>query len=104
MKLFRWDRACRASMVFAFFLSPAAWYTYKIDSMGKKVAETGQAILTGHDGWVLLLLFLLFSAVLPPFVRLWLTLPCQSEKGGERSCISKPPDVPNPGITGGVER
>lgn len=83
MKLFRWDRACRASMVFAFFLSPAAWYTYKIDSMGEKVAETGQAILTGRDGWVLLLLFLLFSAVLPPFVRLWLTLPCQSEKGGE---------------------
>ncbi|WP_299142126.1 DUF6020 family protein [uncultured Dialister sp.] len=83
MKLFRWDRACRASMVFSFFLSPAAWYTYKIDSMGEKVTEAGQAILTGHDGWVLLLLFLLFSAVLPPFARLWLTLPCQSEKGGE---------------------
>lgn len=46
MKLFRWDTPCRASMVFSFFLSPAAWYTFKIDRMGEKAAQAGNGILS----------------------------------------------------------
>lgn len=84
MKLFRWDVPCRASLVFSLFLSPAVLYTYKIDCMGDKVAEAGNEILALQDGFILLLLFILFAAVLPPFVRLCLTLPRSSEKSRGR--------------------
>lgn len=84
MKLFRWDTPCRASMVFSFFLSPAAWYTFKIDRMGEKVAQAGNDILSLQDGMVLLLLFFLFAIVLPPFVRFCLTLPREGQESRGR--------------------
>lgn len=84
MKLFRWDVPCQACLVFSLFLSPAVWYTYKIDCMGDKVAEAGNEIISLQDGFVLLLLFILFAAVLPPFVRLCLTMPRSSEKSRGR--------------------
>ena len=90
MKLFRWDVPCRASLVFSLFLSPAALYTYKIDCMGDKVAEVGNEILALQDGFILLLLFILFAAVLPPFVRLCLTLPRSSEKSRGRGSFGRP--------------
>lgn len=84
MKLFRWDVPCQACLVFSLFLSPAVLYTYKIDCMGDKVAEAGNKIISLQDGFVLLLLFILFAAVLSPFVRLCLTLPRSSEKSRGR--------------------
>ena len=63
MKLFRWDVPCQACLVFSLFLSPAAWYTYKIDCMGDKVAEAGNEIISLQDGFVLLLLFILFGNI-----------------------------------------
>ena len=50
MKLFHWDVPCQACLVFSLFLSPAVWYTYKIDCMGDKVAEAGNKIISLQDG------------------------------------------------------
>lgn len=90
MKFFRWDVPCQACLVFSLFLSPAVWYTYKIDCMGDKVAEAGNEIISLQDGFVLLLLFILFAAVLPPFARLCLTMPRSSEKAGDGGSFCRP--------------
>lgn len=83
-KLFHWDRPFKASMLFSIFLSPAAWYTFKIDHMGSRVAEAGNHILSRDDWSVLILLYLFFIAVLPPVIRVFLSVDFTMEKSGNR--------------------
>ena len=68
-------------MAFSLFLAPASWYTFKIDDMGENISQAGCTILSLRDIQILVPLVIFFMAVLPPFVRLLLTLPHEGTGG-----------------------
>lgn len=74
MKLFKLDHVSLPCAVFSIPLSLASWYTWKIDRMGDALLHPEYPLLAVEDLKVLFLIFLLFLVVLPPFVRLLLSL------------------------------
>lgn len=81
MKLFKLDRVSLPCAVFSIPLSLASWYTWKIDRMGEALLHPEYPLLSVEDLKVLFLIFLLLFAILPPVVRLFLSLSFERQEG-----------------------
>lgn len=81
MKLFKLDHVSLPCAVFSVPLSLASWYTWKIDRMGEALLHPEYPLLSMEDLKVLFLIFLLLFAVLPPVVRLFLSLSFERQEG-----------------------